>query len=196
MTAIVGAIVALVSGIFGISAHGLATDMGPVSVAQALTVGITSAGIGAATAAAARYRLPILTSALGLILGQGAVHVAMSGGHPHHGSVSHPPGHHTTDPAALRAATDAAAHDALASAAALMSPVMVAAHVAAIGSALLVIAVLAGALAWVSARTMPPISTAHLVAVVDVILPPRGADAPLKRYLVSRGGTRAPPAAA
>ncbi|AWH93492.1 hypothetical protein A6035_16360 [Dietzia lutea] len=196
MTAIVGAIVAMVSGIFGISAHGLATDMGPVSFAQALTVGVTSAGIGAATAAAARYRLPMLTSALGLAIGQGAVHVAMSGGHTHHASVSHPPGHHATDPAALRAAMDTAAHDALASAAALMSPVMLAAHAAAIGSALLVIAVLAGALAWVSARTMPPKSTAHLVAVVAVVLSPRGADAPLKRYLVSRGGTRAPPAAA
>ncbi|WP_259908023.1 hypothetical protein [Dietzia cinnamea] len=42
---------------------------------------------------------------------------------------------------------DTAAHDALASATALMTPVMLAAHIAAIGSALLVIAVLAGALA-------------------------------------------------
>ena len=109
---------------------------------------------------------------------------------------SHPPGHHGTDPAALRAAMDTAAHDALASATALMTPVMLAAHIAAIGSALLVIAALAGALAWVSARSMPPISTAHLVAVVAVVPVPRGADAPLKRYLVSRGGTRAPPAAA
>ena len=196
MTKIVGVTVALVSGIFGISAHGLAADMGPVSFAQALTVAVTSAGIGAATAAAARYRFPILASASGLITGQGAVHIAMSGGHSHHGSGSHPPGHHGTDPAALRAAMDTAAHDALASATALMTPVMLAAHIAAIGSALLVIAALAGALAWVSARSMPPISTAHLVAVVAVVPVPRGADAPLKRYLVSRGGTRAPPAAA
>lgn len=195
MTTIVGVTVALVSGIFGISAHGLATDMGAVSLAQVLTVAVTSAGIGAATAAAARFRFPILTSALGLIIGQGAVHVAMSGGHAHHKSGSHPPGHHVTDPAALRAAMDTAAHDALASATPLMTPAMLAAHIAAIGSALLVIAVLAGATAWMSARMMPLIATAHLVAVV-VVRFPRGADAPLKRYLVSRGGTRAPPAAA
>lgn len=193
MTTTVGVTVALVSGIFGISAHGLATDMGAVSLAQVLTVAAASAGIGAATAAAARYRFPILTSALGLIIGQGAVHVAMSGGHTHHTSSSHPPGHHVTDPAALQAAMDTAAHDALASTTALMTPAMLAAHIAAIGSALLVIAVLAGALAWVSARMMPPVSTAYLV-VVAVGLSPRGADAPLKRYLVSRGGTRAPPA--
>jgi len=196
MTTIVGVTVALVSGIFGISAHGLATDMGPVSLAQVLTVAGTSAGIGAATAAAARNRFPILTSALGLVIGQSAVHIAMSGGHTHHTSGSHPLGHHVTDPAALRAAMDTAAHDALASATALMTPAMFAAHIAAIGSALLVIAVLAGALAWMSARLMPPLATGHLVAVVGVVLFPRGADAPLKRYLVSRGGTRAPPAVA
>jgi len=90
---------------------------------------------------------------------------------------------------------DTAALDPLASAAALMSPVMLAAHVAAIGAALLVIAVLTGALAWLSARTFLPPSTVHLACAVGLLVAPRQVDALLRQYLISRGGTRAPPVA-
>lgn len=201
VTAVVGMIVAVVSAVFGISAHGLAAplDMGPVTSGQVLMVGAASAGVGAVTAAIARLRSPIITAALGLIAGQGAVHLVVSSGHTHATSgtltaSSHALGHHASDAAAVRAAMDSAALDPLASAAALMSPMMLAAHVAAIGAALLTIAVLAGALAWLSARSFLLPVTAHLVVVVS-ILAPHQAGAPLKQYLLSRGGTRAPPVA-
>lgn len=200
VTAVVGMIVAIVSAVFGISAHGLAAPlgMGPVTSGQVLTVGAASAGVGAVTAAIARLRSPIATAALGLIGGQGAVHLVMSFGHSHATSgaltaSSHALGHHASDAAAVRAAMDSAALDPLASAAALMSPMMLAAHVGAIGAALLTIAVLAGALAWLSARTFLPPATAHLVVVY--LLAPHHAGVPLKQYLLSRGGTRAPPVA-
>lgn len=202
LTAVVGMIVAVVSGVFGISAHGLAVplNMGPVTAGQVLMVGAASAGVGAVTAAAARRRSPLATSAFGLICGQGVVHLVMSAGHSHptsgaHAASPHSPGHHTSDPAALQTAMDTAALDPLASAAALMPPVMLAAHVAAIGAALLVIAVLVGSLAWLSARTFRPPSTAHLACAVVVLVAPRQVDATLGQYLVSRGGTRAPPVA-
>lgn len=195
VTALVGIIVAVVSGVFGISAHGLAAplDMGPVTAGQALLVGAASAGVGAAAAAVSRYRSPLLTAAVGLICGQGAVHLVLSSAHSPH-AAAHSLGHHTGDPAAVRAAMDGAALDSVASAAALLSPAMLAAHIAAIGAALLVVAVLAGALAWVAARVVPLPTPAHLIVVVR-LLAPYHADAPQRRYLLSRGGTRAPPVA-
>lgn len=195
-------VVAVVSGVFGISAHGLAAplDMGPVTAGQVLMVGAASAGVGAVTAAVARHRRPLVASTFGLICGQGLVHLMMSAGHSHPTSEAHaasPPslGHHTADPAALQTAIDTAAFDPVASAAALMSPVMLAAHVAAIGAALLVIAVLAGALAWLSARTFLPPSIVHLACAVVILVAPRQVDARAKKFLISRGGTRAPPVA-
>ena len=195
-------VVAVVSGVFGISAHGLAAplDMGPVSAGQVLMVGAASAGVGAVAAAVARHRRPLVASAFGLICGQGVVHLVMSAGHSHptsgaHAASPHSFGHHASDPAALQTAMDTAAFDPVASAAALMSPVMLAAHVAAIGAALVVIAVLAGALAWLSARTFLPPSIVHLACAVVILVAPRQVDATLRQYLVSRGGTRAPPVA-
>ncbi|KAA0918303.1 hypothetical protein FQ137_02775 [Dietzia sp. ANT_WB102] len=196
VTAVVGMVVAVVSGVFGISAHGLAApgDMGPVTAGQLLTVAATSAGVGAVTAALARYRPPIFTAAVGLVCGQGAVHLAMSSGHSHSTGAPHGVGIHTVDPAVVRTAMDDAALDPLASAAALLSPVMVAAHIAAIVFALLVIAVLAGALAWLSARAFPPPVIAHLSTILITRATGRS-DTSVKQYLLSRGGTRAPPVA-
>ncbi|MBB0970544.1 hypothetical protein G6016_16610, partial [Dietzia aerolata] len=55
VTAAVGIIVALVSGVFGISAHGLAAGAAalPPTSGDILLVGAASAGIGAVTAAVA-----------------------------------------------------------------------------------------------------------------------------------------------
>lgn len=209
VTALVGIVVAVVSGVFGISAHGLAAhiDMGPPTVGQILLVAAASAGVGAATAAVARYRSPVLTSTAGLIAGQAVVHMVLSSGHAHghhagaaHAGASSPLGHHVTDPAAVRAAMDSAngpagaGLDPAASAAALFTPGMLGAHLAAVVAALTLVAILAGTLAWVAARVLPMAATAHLVVVAPLLSNYR-ADTPRGRYLLARGGTRAPPVA-
>ena len=57
VTAVVGIVVALVSGVFGISAHGLAAGAaaGPPTTGQILMVAAASAGVGVVTAALARH---------------------------------------------------------------------------------------------------------------------------------------------
>ena len=198
VTALVGIVVAVVSGVFGISAHGLATtiDMGPPTAGQILLVAAASAGVGAATAAVARHRSPIATATAGLIAGQAVVHMVLSSGHAHgnHAAAAHPAGHHITDPAAVRSAMDSAGLDPAASAAALFTPGMLVAHLAAIASALALVAILAGTLAWVAARVLPMAASVHLVVVVP-LLSHYNADTLRARYLLARGGTRAPPAA-
>ena len=204
VTAIVGIVVAVVSGVFGISAHGLATTiaMGPPTAGQILLVAAASAGVGAATAAVARHRSPIATATAGLIAGQAVVHMVLSSGHAHghHAGAAHAAGHHITDPAAVRTAMDSAAGqsvtglDPAASAAALFTPGMLGAHLAAIVVALALVAILAGTLAWVAARVLPMAASVHLV-VVAPLLSGYHADAPRARYLLARGGTRAPPVA-
>ncbi|MBB1024474.1 hypothetical protein G6019_08525, partial [Dietzia sp. DQ12-76] len=56
VTAAVGMVVALVSAVFGIAAHGLAAGTGAwvPSPGQILLIAAASAGVGAATAAVAR----------------------------------------------------------------------------------------------------------------------------------------------
>lgn len=193
VTSLVGVVVALVSGVFGLSAHGLAAGAAaaPPTSGQLLLVVAASAGIGAVTAALARQRSPLVTSAAGLLAGQGLVHLALISGHSHGG-----PGHthlaHTgADAAALRAAMDGAA----APTAALWTPAMLAAHVAAIGVTLAVVAVLAGALAWVAARVAPLLDRVVVAAADLVVVPVRRAPVPDTGYLLARGGTRAPPVA-
>ena len=56
------------------------------------------------------------------------------------------------------------------------------------------VAVLSVTLAWVAARVMPLLATAHLVVVAPLISS-YDADAPRGRFLLARGGTRAPPVA-
>lgn len=199
VTVVVGIVVALVSGVFGISAHGLAAGAlaGPPTSGQILAVAATSAGIGAVAASVARRRAPVLTAAAGLIAGQGLVHLVLATGHPHSttGYATGAPGalgHHTTDPAALRAAMDGVGLAPASSAEALLTPGMLGAHVAAIATTLALVAILSGTLSWLAARIPPMVETAHLV-VVARLLASYDADTPRGRFLLARGGTRAPP---
>ncbi|OAV77481.1 hypothetical protein [Dietzia sp. 111N12-1] len=197
VTAAVGIVVALVSGVFGISAHGLAAGAlaGPPTSGQILSVASASAGVGVVTAAVARRRTPVLAAAAGLIAGQGLVHLVLASGHTH-GAAGAPGalGHHTTDPAAVRAAMDAVGLVPASSASTLLTPGMLGAHVAAIATTLALVAILSGTLSWLAARTPPMVATAHLV-VVARLLASYDADVPRGRFLLARGGTRAPPVA-
>ena len=197
VTAAVGIIVALVSGVFGISAHGLAAGAAaiPPTSGDILTVAAASAGIGAVTAAVARHRPPLLTAAAGLLAGQGLVHLVLSTGHTHGLGTAHI-GHHGADPAAVRAAMDSAAAGSTGTGhmASLLTPQMLAAHLAAVVLTLTLVAILTGTLAWVAARVTPMLARVHLV-VVAPLLPSYNAQAPRARYLLTGGGTRAPPAA-
>ena len=177
--------VALVSGVFGISAHGLAAGAlaGPPTTGQILSVAATSAGIGVVTAAVARRRAPVLTAAAGLIAGQGLVHLVLASGHTHGtAGTTGTFGHHVTDPAALRAAMDGVAPAS--SAAALLTPGMLGAHVAAIATTLALVAILSGTLSWLAARIPPMVATAHLV-VVARLLASYDADTPRGRFLLA-----------
>lgn len=205
VTAIVGIVVALVSGVFGISAHGLSAGAlaGPPTPGEILSVAATSAGIGAVAAAAARRRSPVLAAAVGLISGQGLVHLVLASGHSHGAAgqaLGHAAGttgvlgHHATDPAAVRAAMDAVGLAPASSAAALLTPGMLGAHVAAIAATLALVAILSGTLSWLAARIPPMVETAHLVVAVG--LPASyDADTPRGQFLLARGGTRGPPVA-
>ncbi|MEH6623853.1 MULTISPECIES: hypothetical protein [Dietzia] len=197
VTAGVGIVVALVSGVFGISAHGLAAGAlaGPPTSGQILAVAATSAGIGAVAASVARRRTPVLAAAAGLIAGQGLVHLVLASGHTHGATgTTGVLGHHATDPAALRAAMDGIGPAPASSAAALLTPGMLGAHVAAIATTLALVAILSGTLSWLAARIPPMVETAHLV-VVARLLASYDADTPRGRFLLARGGTRAPPVA-
>ena len=197
VTAVVGIVVALVSGVFGISAHGLAAGAlaGPPTVGQILSVAAASAGVGVVTAAVARRRAPVLTAAAGLIAGQGLVHLVLASGHTHGAAgTTGVLGHHATDPAALRAAMDGVGPAPASSAAALLTPGMLGAHVAAIAVTLALVAILSGTLSWLAARIPPMVETAHL-DVVARLLASYDADTPRGRFLLARGGTRAPPVA-
>lgn len=193
VTAAVGIVVALVSGVFGISAHGLAAGAaaGPPTLGQILTVAAASAGVGAVTAARARQWSPVLTAGAGLVAGQGLVHLVLASGHSHTGHAAGPLGHHVVDPAAVRAAMDsqglASAHSAD-----LLTPGMLGAHMAAIVLTLALVAVLTGTLSWLAARVMPMFAVAHLV-VVTPLVSSYDAGTPRDQFLLARGGTRAPP---
>ena len=200
VTAAVGIIVALVSGVFGISAHGLAagTAAVPPTSGDILMVAAASAGIGAVTAALARHRPPLLTAAAGLLAGQGLVHLVLSTGHTHAGGMSGAIGHHGADPAAVRAAMDgatgAATNPGAGHTASLLTPQMLGAHIAAVVLTLTVVTILSRTLAWVAARVAPLLERVHLV-VVAPLLSSYNAHAPRARYLLTGGATRAPPAA-
>ncbi|MFN3601096.1 MAG: hypothetical protein ACK4UY_06885 [Dietzia sp.] len=204
VTAVVGIVVAVVSAVFGIAAHGLAAGTGAVAPTpgQILLIAAASSGVGAATAAIARQRSPIPVAGAGLIAGQGVVHLLLAPGHTHSatpGSSHAALGHHVTDPALVRAAMDSAAlggagSDAATSPAALLTPGMLGAHLAAIAVTLALVAVLSGTLAWVAARVMPLLGSAHLVVVAPLVSS-YDAGAPRDRFLLARGGTRAPPVA-
>ena len=204
VTALVGVIVAVVSGVFGVSAHGLAAGAGATAPdpGQLLLVLAASAGIGAVTAALARDRAPIAVAAGGLIAGQGLVHLVLASEHGHAaaapgataGTAPAGFGHHAIDPAAVRAAMDRAALEASSSAAALLTPGMLGAHLAAIVATVAVVAGLSRALAWVAARVMPLLGRVHLVVVARIVSS-YDAAAPRDRFLLGRGGTRAPPVA-
>lgn len=232
VTSVVGIIVAVVSGVFGISAHGLAAGAAgaagaggigatalPPSSGDLLMVGAASAGIGAVTAALARRRPPVLTAAAGLLAGQGLVHLVLSSGdsHAHAGGVSAgwasaggvsaggALGHHTADPAAVRAAMDASATGMSGAAgigatgaggghlSSLLTPEMLGAHVAAVAVTLGLVAILSRTLSWVAARVSPLLGRVRVVVVVP-LLASYDALAPRARYLLAGGGTRAPPA--
>ena len=196
VTATVGVIVALVSGVFGISAHGLAAGAAalPPTSGDILTVG------AAVTAALARHRPPLLTAATGLLAGQGLVHLVLSTGHTHTSGVTGAGGalgHHVSDPAAVRAAMDAAGGATGVGTGhmdSLLTPQMFGAHVAAVVLTLVLVAILSRTLAWVAARVVPLLARVHLV-VVGPLLSSYDAHAPRARYLLTGGGTRAPPAA-
>lgn len=196
VTAVVGVVVALVSAVFGISAHGLAAGAagGPPSSADLLMVAAASAGVGALTAAVARHRTPLLVAAAGLVAGQGLVHMVLSSGHSHStpGVAAGAHVHHAADPAVVRAAMDGAGLDPAFATADLLTPGMLGAHVAAIVATLAVVAILSGTLSWVAARVLPTMAKAHLV-VVATLLASYDADTPRRRFLLARGGTRAPP---
>lgn len=192
VTAAVGIVVALVSGVFGISAHGLAAGAAavPPTSGDIILVAAASAGIGAVTATLARHRPPLLTATAGLLAGQGLVHLVLSAGHTHGLGTGHT-GHHGADPAAVRAAMDGAGTGRMAS---LLTPEMLGAHLAAIVLTLALVATLSWTLAWVAARVAPLMARVHLV-VVAPLLASYDAHAPRGRYLLTGGGTRAPPAA-
>lgn len=229
VTSVVGIIVAVVSGVFGISAHGLAAGAAgaggigaaalPPTSGDLLMVGAASAGIGAVTAALARRRPPVLTAAAGLLAGQGLVHLVLSSGasHAHAGRVSAGGvntggvsaggalGHHTADPAAVRAAMDGSATGMSGAAgiggtgaggghlSSLLTPEMLGAHVAAVAVTLGLVAILSRTLSWVAARVSPLLGRVRVVVVVP-LLSSYDALAPRARYLLVGGGTRAPPA--
>ena len=222
VTAAVGIVVALVSGIFGISAHGLAAGLAAGSSAVApgsgdlLLVGGASVGIGAVTAALARHRPPLVTAGVGLLSGQALVHLILSAGHNHggagyggagfgggglggggYGGGGHvgqsPLTHHAADPNAVRAAMDLGAAAPAGHFASLLTPAMLGAHVAAVLVTLALVAVLSRTLAWVAARVTPLLAAVHLV-VVAPLLATYDAHAPRARYFLTGGGTRAPPA--
>lgn len=199
VSSLAGIIVAVVSGVFGISAHGLAAGSGAAlpGSGQVLLVLGASAGIGAATASLARRRSPVALSAAGLLAGQGVVHLVLASGHSHGGGAhSHVAGH-AVDTAAVRAAMDVTTTGSAAAGAhadALLTPGMLGAHLAAIAMTLTLVAILSGTLAWVAARMAPLLATVHLV-VVDKQFPLGRIAAPDSRYLLAGGGTRAPPVA-
>lgn len=189
VTSLVGVVVAMVSAVFGISAHGLAAGAAATAPTsgQILSVLAAGAGIGAVTAALARHRSPVPVAAAGLVAGQGLVHLVLASGHTHG-----PAGHtHGADAATVRAAMDATAvtsHD-------LWTPAMLGAHTAAIVVTLAVVAVLARTLAWVAARVAPLLDRILLSAADLVVVPTLPTPAPDAGYLLARGGTRAPPVA-
>ena len=198
VTTLVGMVVAVVSAVFGISAHGMAAGSAaalPTSGQILMVVG-ASAGIGAVTADLARRRSPLLPSAAGLLAGQGLVHLVMVSGHAH-GGPGHALGHagHTVDVAALRGAMDGTGMAAAGSHAdALFTPGMLGAHLGAILVTLAVVAALSATLSWVAAQVAPMLAGAHLV-VVDKHLPRGRILAADSRYLLSGGPSRAPPVA-
>jgi len=208
VTAAVGIVVALVSGIFGISAHGLAAGSSAVAPGSGdlLLVGGVSVGIGAVTAALARHRPPLVTAGVGLLSGQALVHLILSAGHNHggagyggarYGGAGHvgqsPLAHHAADPYAVRAAMDLGAEAPAGHLASLLTPAMLGAHVAAVLVTLALVAVLSRTLAWVAARVAPLLAAVHLV-VVAPLLATYDAHPPRARYFLTGGGTRAPPA--
>lgn len=199
VSSLVGIIVAVVSGVFGISAHGLAAGTGAAlpGSGQVLLVLAASAGIGAATASLARRRSPVVLTAAGLLAGQGVVHLILASGHSH-GSAAHTHlAGHSVDAAAVRRAMDGANVGGTAASGhvdSLLTPGMLGAHLAAIAITLTVVAILTGTLAWVAARVQPLMATAHLV-VVDLVVSRGRIAAPDARYLLSGGETRAPPVA-
>ena len=199
VAAAVGIVVAVVSGVFGISAHGLAAGAAavPPNSGDILTVGAASVGIGAVTAALAHRRSPLITAAVGLLAGQGLVHIALSTGHSHSGGMSGAIGHHAADPASVRAAMDGAAGGAGSAGVghmeSLLTPEMLGAHLAAVILTLALVAILSRTLAWVAARVAPLLATVHVVVVVPLVAS-YDAHAPRVRYFLTGGGTRAPPA--
>lgn len=203
VTGLVGIVVAVVSAVFGIAAHGLAAGTGAAApgAGQVLLVAAASAAVGAAAASIARHRPPMLIAAAGLIAGQGIVHLVLASGHTHpsaSGSAHAALGHHLTDPALVRAAmdgaTDGAGSGAVASPATLLTPGMLGAHLAAIALTLALVGILSGTLAWVAARVTPLLGAVHLVVVAPLVSS-YDAGAPREQFLLSRGGTRAPPVA-
>lgn len=204
VSSLVGIVVAVVSAVFGISAHGLAAGTGATlpGSGQMLLVLAASAGIGAATASLARTHRPLVPTAGGLVAGQGVVHLVLISGHGH-GRAAHPPAHsaahsdaggHAVDAAAVRAAMDGVATAGAgpgAHADGLLTPGMLGAHLAA---TLALVAILSATLDWVAGRVLPLLATVHLVVVEKLSTCGRIA-APDARYLLARGGTRAPPVA-
>lgn len=197
VTSVIGILVAVVSGVFGISAHGLAAGTGAVvqSPGQLLIIVGACVGIGVVTSALARHRPPVAVSSVGLLTGQIVVHLALVSSHSH-GGASHAHGAANPAGAAAEAASLRAAMDSAAvSSDALWTPAMLGAHLAAIVVTLAVVAVLAGALAWVAALVVPQ-DAAVLLAVGDrLVVVGRSLLTPDTGFLLARGGTRAPPVA-
>lgn len=197
-----GVVVALVSVVFGVAAHGMADHGGVPGGPALLGLGLVGAGIGALAAELSRRYRPELVAGGALVLGQGLVHgvlTSVPGGHAHtaaaHGTTAHDtvaPGH-GVDVAALSAAMDAAALGR--GSAGLLSPAMLGAHAVAIVLTVAVVAILAATLTWVAARMVVAAPVTPHAADTVLVVVSLVARAVREGYLVARGGTRAPPLA-
>lgn len=191
---VAGVVVAAVAGVFGICAHGLAaTGSAVVPDGPTTLVALTGAALVGALTAALGRRLPLPPVAgAGLLLGQLVVHLVLAGHHRGHAGGAHT-GHlaGAQQGLAVRLAMDGAAPEASPF---HMSPRMAGAHLAAAAVTVLLLALVAGALAWVGSRIVTPLRRTRGRRETAVPHPVDGRVVPTAAHLVSGGGTRAPPA--
>lgn len=185
VTTAIGTLVATICVVFGIGAHGLAAgmDLARLDTGQGLLAMGVSAAIGATVAELARWWSPLFLAGSGLFAGQVLIHLVLSIGHGHHGGTMRTPVGITEH------ASVGAAHVQ-----SLLTPTMLSAHLAAIALTVVLVTLLIAVLDWGAARLLPlPTRT----PAIGVRIPGghRTDQAPDGRYLLSAGGTRAPPVA-
>lgn len=201
MASICGVVVAVVSGVTGVVAHGMASDHPMALTSQsALAVLVACGAVGFGTARLIARCHPGLAVTGGLVAAQGAVHYALHWTHGSHasGHGGHPSlGHeaHLLYTPAERARIVQEAMEAGAGAPhGGMTWSMLAAHVGATLVAGGALALIAAMLGWLSAR-------AERLAVPEVVvyerltlpLPSVEPRAFVSHHLVSRGAVRGPP---